>query len=57
MEHIRESVNAVRKRQQRQWIWQCVCKGLVVSGLAGCLLAIGRAVSDGRVPSFGLLRL
>ena len=50
MEHIRESVNAVRKRQQRQWIWQCVCKGLVFSGLAGCLLAIVRAVSDGQVP-------
>ena len=49
MEHIRESVKSVRKRQQRQWIWQCVCKGLVFSGLVGCLLAIARVASDGQV--------
>jgi len=50
MEHIRESVKSVRKRQQHQWIWQCVCKGLVFSGLVGCLLAIARVASDGQVP-------
>ena len=50
MENIRDSVESVRQRQQRQWIWQCVSKGLVFSGLAGCVLAIARAVSDGQVP-------
>ena len=52
MEKIRESVESVRKRQQRQWIWQCVSRGLVFGGLAGCVLAISRAVSDGQVPLF-----
>ena len=50
MENIRNSVETVRQRQQRQWIWQCVSKGLVISGLAGCVLAIVRAISDGQVP-------
>ena len=50
MENIRTSVEAVRQRQQRQWTWQCVSKGLVFGGLAGCVLAIARAMSDGNVP-------
>ena len=50
MENIREGVESVRKRQQRQWIWQCVSKGLIFGGLAGCALAIARAISDGQVP-------
>jgi len=50
MENIRESVESVRKRQQRQWVWQCVSKGLVFGGIAGCVLAIARALSDGQVP-------
>ncbi len=50
MENIRTSVEAVRQRQQRQWIWQCVSKGLVFGGLTGCLLAIIRAISNGQTP-------
>jgi len=50
MDNIRVSVEAVRERQQRQWIWQCVSKGLVFGGLAGCVLAITRAISDGQLP-------
>ena len=50
MENIRTSVEAVRQRQQRQWTWQCVSKGLVLGGLAGCVLAIARSMSDGNVP-------
>jgi hypothetical protein len=49
MDNIRNSVEAVRTRQQRQWIWQCVSKGLVFGGLAGCALAIARAISEGQI--------
>ena len=50
MDNIRVSVKSVRQRQQRQWVWQCVSKGLVFGGLVGCVLAIARAISDGQVP-------
>ena len=50
MDNIRVSVKSVRQRQQRQWMWQCVSKGLVFGGLAGCVLAIARAIMDGQVP-------
>ncbi len=50
MENIRVSVETVRQRQQRQWIWQCVSTGLVFGGLAACVLAIARAISEGQVP-------
>ena len=50
MENIRVSVEAVRQRQQRQWMWQCVSTGLVFGGLSGCVLAIARAISDGSIP-------
>ena len=50
MDNIRSSVESVRQRQQRQWIWQCASKGLVFGGLAGCVLAIARVISDGQLP-------
>lgn len=50
MENILSSVEAVRQRQQRQWMWQCISTGLVIGGLAGCVLAIARVISDGTVP-------
>ena len=50
MENILSSVEAVRQRQQRQWMWQCTSTGLVFGGLAGCVLAIARVISDGTVP-------
>lgn len=42
MEEIRQRVSAVRRRQQRQWMWQCASAGLVASGLAAFLPAIAR---------------
>lgn len=39
---IRDRVEAVRSRQQRQWLWQTISIGLVVGGLVGCVLAAAR---------------
>ena len=50
MENILSSVKAVRQRQQRQWMWQCVSTGLVAGGLVGCALAIARLIGEGSVP-------
>lgn len=52
MHAIRERVSVVQSRQQRQWLWQCVSWGLVVSGIAGCLAGIiswltGEALASG----------
>jgi hypothetical protein len=35
MRSIRERVDAVRSRQQRQWLWTCLSWGLVMGGAAG----------------------
>ncbi len=40
MQTIRDCVNAVRVRQQRQWIWNCLSWGLVIGGVVGCVLAL-----------------
>ena len=50
MENIRVSVEAVRQRQQRQWMWQCVSTGLVFGGLGGCVLAMASVIGEGSVP-------
>ena len=42
MQQIRESVKAIHHRQQRQWMWQSLSRGLVISGVIGCLLGIAR---------------
>ncbi len=42
MHGIHDRVEAVRSRQQRQWLWQVFSVGLVVGGLIGCLLGIAR---------------
>ena len=44
MNEIRECVSVVRQRQQRQWMWHCASAGLVISGLAACLLAGARSL-------------
>lgn len=44
MNEIRDCVNAVYQRQQRQWMWRCASTGLVVSGVVACGLAIARSV-------------
>jgi len=45
MDNILASVEAVRQRQQRQWIWNSVSTGLVAGGLLGCLLAFVRFIN------------
>jgi hypothetical protein len=49
MELIRARVNAVRSRQQQQWMWLCSSWGLVLGGFIGCLLGAWRGVSDGSI--------
>jgi hypothetical protein len=50
MQSIRERVEQVRFRQQRQWMWQCLSWGLVAGGTAGSMCAALRFVSDGLLP-------
>ena len=42
MRSIYDRVEAVRARQQKQWLWQTLSAGLVAGGGIGCLLAVAR---------------
>ncbi|HUG66701.1 MAG TPA: hypothetical protein VMM76_03050 [Pirellulaceae bacterium] len=42
MHSIQERVEAVRSRQQRQWLWQTASLGLVAGGVVGCGLGVAR---------------
>jgi len=55
MQRIRENVNMVHQRRQRQWIWQCVSTALLVSGAVGCLLAIARIFAVDALSIFGIV--
>ena len=44
MDEIRDCLIAVRQRQQRQWMWQCVSVGLMASALVACTLAVMRSL-------------
>jgi len=46
MHGIRERVNVVRARQQRQWLWQCLSWGLLGGGAAGALYGLAAATFD-----------
>ena len=45
MESIEARVEAVRSRQQKQWLWQSLSAGLVVGGVIGWTLAAAGASS------------
>lgn len=45
MTSIQDRVEAVRSRQQKQWLWQTMSVGLVAGGALGCGLGIGRLIS------------
>jgi hypothetical protein len=47
MHSIERRIHAVRSRQQWQWIWLCVSRGLVVGGVLGCAVALVRGMTDG----------
>jgi len=42
MQPIQDRVDAVRSRQQRQWLWQTISLGLVAGGIIGCGLGVAR---------------
>ena len=44
MHEFRACVNAVHRRQQRQWLWHCVSAGTMMTGLVACFLAIARSM-------------
>ncbi len=50
MQGIRNYVNTVRVRQQRQWMWYCLSWGLVGGGIAGCVVGLLRLASSGSLP-------
>ncbi len=48
MKHkFEQQLQAVRRRQQQQWLWQCASTGLLYGGFAGCVLAILRIATYG----------
>lgn len=47
MNEIRQCVDAVRERQQRQWMWRSVSVGLMVGGGVGCMLGVMRVMEWG----------
>ncbi|MFV0445002.1 MAG: hypothetical protein ACK5Q5_15620 [Planctomycetaceae bacterium] len=42
MNDLRQCVDAVRIRQQRQWLWQCASVGLLLGAFAACGLGLAR---------------
>lgn len=50
MPGIRERVDAVRVRQQRQWTWQCLSWGLVAGGISGAACGVVAFFSASAVP-------
>ena len=44
MQRLHENISAVHQRQQRQWMWHCLSSGLLIGGVAGCVLAVSRFV-------------
>jgi len=44
MQQIHDRVEAVRSRQQKQWLWQTASIGLVVGGAIGCGLALSQII-------------
>ena len=60
MDEIRACLIAVRQRQQRQWMWQCVSVGLMASALAACALAVMRSsqwLDVSSIPVAGILAI
>lgn len=52
MQSVQDRIEAVRSRQQRQWLWQTASLGLVTGGVIGCGLGIARLLG---VESLSLL--
>jgi hypothetical protein len=42
-----QQLQAVRQRQQQQWLWQCASIGLLCGGFAGSMLAVLRIATHG----------
>lgn len=42
MNEIRDCVNRVHRRQQWQWVWRCASAGLLLAGLAACLVSLAQ---------------
>jgi hypothetical protein len=55
MNTIQRHVQVVWFRQQWQWCWQCTSVGLLIGGLTGCLLAVARILTDGRISALWII--
>ena len=42
-----QQLQAIRLRQQQQWLWQCASTGLLCGGVVGCMMAILRIATHG----------
>ncbi len=47
MTRLQQQIEAVRRRQQRQWLWKCVSTGMLMSGGLACLLGVLRLFTEG----------
>lgn len=47
MTQLQQQVKAVRQRQQQEWVWKCVCIGLIAGSSVAGLLAYWRLSSGG----------
>ncbi len=47
MTRLQQQIEAVRTRQQRQWMWKCLSVGMLISGGLACLLGLVRLFTQG----------
>ncbi len=49
MGRVQQCVQAVRERQQQEWLWQCISTGMMIGGGLACLAGFVRLTSAGLV--------
>ncbi len=47
MTQLQLRIQAVRTRQQRQWIWSCLSWGLILGGAVACAIGVARLLAQG----------